>query len=788
MNREHHASRLATSFVALSLAASTGMLTSGTAAASLAEPRLSVAPAAAAAGIKAWGENSGGELGNGTATQSNVPGSVANLAAVTSIAAGNRFSLALLPNGTVVAWGSNTYGQLGNGTAADSGVPLPVKGLTNVVAIAAGGGHALALLSNGTVMAWGNNTHGQLGNGSTHGSALPVAVKGLTGVKAIAAGELHSLALLSTGTIVAWGSNQDGQLGNGSFTDSSLPVAVSGLTGVRAISGGGLFSLALLSTTKVASWGAGDAGQLGNGTTSASNVPVAVSNLSGVTAISAGDAHSLALLGNGTAQAWGENAFGQLGNPGPPLSNFSDVPLPVLHLTGAAAVAAGGQYSLALLSGGTVDSWGDNAVGQLGNGTNNDSISPAAVASLSGVSAIAAGASHGLAAVPTAGGSVTGTPLSIFRAIPTPNPFATATNFANVAFTSVSAVTASDAWSVGNSQIGLSQVAFSEHWNGTAWQNVAIQQPAAGRVATLKGVVDLSPGNAWAVGLTADSTNGLERTLIEHWNGAAWSIVPSPNPLMGSTGNDELAAVAGVSANDIWATGEDFSTTGTNGIQLLFAHFDGTSWKAVASPSPPGAFHFANSITTITSNDAWAVGSDEGGNSTTLAAHWNGTRWQIVPTPNLLDGPVPLNRLTGVTAITSTNVLASGYEDNVNQKNFRKPYVLQWNGTTWALANLPNAGTEGARLNGITRVSANDVWAVGQRQENDGAILTYMAKFNGTTWSIVPSPDPGELGPIVDTSLDATSSPGGGVVWALGVQNILGAFGLKTLAIGTRAG
>jgi hypothetical protein len=336
--------------------------------------------------------------------------------------------------------------------------------------------------------------------------------------------------------------------------------------------------------------------------------------------------------------------------------------------------------------------------------------------------------------------------------------------------------------------LGLSQLGFSEHWDGKAWRNVSIQQPPTGRIATLSGVVDLGPGNAWAVGQTASNTNGLERTLIEHWNGTAWSIVASPNPLMGSTGNDSLQAIAGVGPNDVWAAGDDFSTTGAGGIQLLFVHFDGTSWKAVTSPSSPGAFQFANSLTTIGSNDAWAVGSDEGGNSTTLAVHWNGAQWRIVPTPNLMDGSVPLNRLTSVTAITSTNVFASGYEDNVNQKNFRKPYVLHWNGSVWSLVVLPNAGTEGTRLNGITRLSATDVWTVGQRQENDGAILSYMARFNGTTWSIVPSPDPGELGPIVDTSLEATTSAGSGVVWALGDQNFLGLFGFKTLALGTTAG
>jgi hypothetical protein len=312
---------------------------------------------AAAFGASAWGENSAGQLGNGTTTSSDTPVAVKELAGVTAISAGGEHSLALLSNGTVMAWGNNEAGQLGNGKNAKSNVPVAVKGLTGVTAISAGGEHSLALLSNGTVMAWGANAEGQLGNGKNAKSNVPVAVKGLTGVTAISAGGEHSLALLKSGAVMAWGSNLSGQLGVGSeqvkgeeeveeveIEKSDVPVAVKGLTGVKAVAAGGEHSLALLATGVVVAWGSNSAGQLGNGTRGGfANTATPVSGLTGVAAISAGAHHSLALLAGGTIMAWGYNPFGQLGDGS---KVDKDVPVAVADLVGVAGISAGGASSL----------------------------------------------------------------------------------------------------------------------------------------------------------------------------------------------------------------------------------------------------------------------------------------------------------------------------------------------------------------------------------------------------------------------------------------------------------
>ncbi len=350
-------------------------------------------------GAVAWGDDAFGQLGNGSASLSDVPVSVVGPSFVTAVSAGGRHSLALLASGTVMAWGGNGSGQLGDASTATSYVPIEVEGLSNVTAAAAGGAHSLALLANGTVMAWGNNESGQLGIGSgSEDSEVPVAVAGLTGVKAISAGSEHSLALLANGTVMAWGDNEHGQLGTGNTNSSNVPVAVKHLSGVVAISAGGEFSLALLANGTVEAWGEDEQGQLGNSAVDEglSDVPVPVATLTGVKAIAAGEKHALALLGGGTVMAWGEDSFGELGNG--TLQAREETPVAVSGLSGATAISAGGQDSVALLGSGTVMSWGANKKGTLGGGAmGNPSDVPVMVSGLGEVAGVSVGRTHMLA-------------------------------------------------------------------------------------------------------------------------------------------------------------------------------------------------------------------------------------------------------------------------------------------------------------------------------------------------------------------------------------------------------
>jgi alpha-tubulin suppressor-like RCC1 family protein len=744
-------------------------------------------PAAAAAltpsSALAWGDNSAGELGNGTLTASTTPAGVGGSGGVQAISVGGRHVLALGSGGTVLAWGDNTSGQLGNGTTgagASAENPVAVKGLTGVTQVSAGAEHSLAVLSNGTVMAWGDNSHGELGNGTTTSSAVPVAVTGLTGVKSVAAGEGYSLAVLTDGRVMAWGNGGNGQLGDGKYADSHVPVAVSGLTGVSAVAAGGQHALALKTDGTARAWGANDGGQLGDGgSEGSSNVPVTVQGLSGAVAVAAGSGHSLALLSGGTVMAWGDNGFNQLGRPNgfPGGVGSSNVPLQVPGLGKTAAISAGGLFNLALLADGTVDGWGDGAFGQLGNGTTSTLITPTAVSGLTGTSvrAVAAGGVSS-AAIVAAAAPVTPPPVpSIWQVTGTPMPRAGV--ISDESLQGVSASSTSSAWAVGTGGSLGQQIPLAEHWNGTSWKKVAAPLPAGVTTGSFHAVDALSAGNAWAVGTAGPSTS--EQTLIEHWNGSAWTVVPSPNP----GGDNVLEAIGGTGPSDLWAVGW-FENTAQTFVALLFEHWNGTAWSFVAPPVEGGT-QFGQSVTAIAPNDVWVVG-DAGGQAT-LSAHWNGTAWKLVNTPFLISKN-SVNFLTGVTATAPNNVWASGYEGNVNGNLFSQPYMLHWTGSSWHLVKLPNAGTEGSTLHATHALSATDIWSVGITGQTDGAQLALTEHFNGTTWSIKPALDPGQLSSLPDNSLSGVASPAPGIVWAVGAQEITGQCCIRTLAEMTAKG
>jgi hypothetical protein len=376
------------------------------------------------------------------------------------------------------------------------------------------------------------------------------------------------------------------------------------------------------------------------------------------------------------------------------------------------------------------------------------------------------------------------TSSSIWNVETTINPKPTQVN--NSSFAGVSASGPDEAWAVGTYEDAVANDnPLSEHWNGTTWTRVTVPVPA-GQTATLGGVDDLGPDNAWAVGTSSGSAGQL--TLIEHWNGTTWSIIPSPSPATGVPGDSNtLDAIGGTGPDNLWAAGWD-TNEGDNTIFLLFEEWNGKTWTAATSPTPDGSFQIANAITAVTADDIWAVGEDLTDGNVTLAAHWNGKKWSIVPTPNLTGGRDIQNELSGVTASGPDNVWASGFAYNVNNENFAEPYVLHWNGKTWDLMKVPNIGTEGSRLRAIQVVSPKDVWAVGQEQKNDGSILSLTEQFNGSTWTISPSPDPGMLGHLIDNSLASVSSAGGANLFGVGAREMTGQCCLRTLAIATTQG
>ncbi len=335
-----------------------------------------------AGGVQCWGDNFYGQLGNstnsGTDNANATPLDVGGLTSgVVAVAAGEGHTCALTSAGGVKCWGKNYYGALGNttnsGTNNSNSTPLDVSGLTSgVVAIAAGTDHTCALTSAGGVKCWGNNQYGQLGDTTTSGNITPnptpADVSGLTsGVVAIAAGGVHTCALTGAGGVKCWGNA------------NPTPVDVSGLTsGVIAIAAGGGHTCALTSAGGLKCWGANDYGQLGDGTSDAGAhpTPVNVSGLtSGVAAVVAGQSFTCALISGGGVKCWGANDYGELGTTAN--SSANPTPVDVSGLTsGVSAIAAGDLHACALTSAGGVKCWGLNNDGQLGDTTNNGTTYP----------------------------------------------------------------------------------------------------------------------------------------------------------------------------------------------------------------------------------------------------------------------------------------------------------------------------------------------------------------------------------------------------------------------------
>ena len=305
--------------------------------------------------VATWGKITHGQIGDGRGpTPRLAPFVVPGLAGITQVAVGSDHMLALDSAGTVWSWGDNLNGQLGNGTTSSiegsNPTPVPVPGLTAVTQIAAGSDFSLALRGDGTVWAWGGNAYGQLGDHTTTDRDRPEQVPGLTKITKVVAGYQTSYAIGAGGVLLAWGNNAQGLLGNGTSTGiSAVPAQVPGLTGVTAVSSGGASGFEGGSETVAVvgqagtlwSWGPNAFGQAGDGTIIARYTP-APTSLTGVTRVASGNAAEAAVLSGGQLMIWGWNLVGPLGRPA-----SATVPTAVTVLAGVTQVALGEFSGLA---------------------------------------------------------------------------------------------------------------------------------------------------------------------------------------------------------------------------------------------------------------------------------------------------------------------------------------------------------------------------------------------------------------------------------------------------------
>jgi hypothetical protein len=308
----------------------------------------------------------------------------------------------------------------------------------------------------------------------------------------------------------------------------------------------------------------------------------------------------------------------------------------------------------------------------------------------------------------------------------------------NTVLLGASARTSTDAWAVGEQFAAAGQAPpppVSYRWNGSAWS--LVPTPTLGVSSALRGVSASTANDAWAVGFSLLGRRDYG-TLIEHWNGTAWSV----NSSLVVTGQfAELTGVADLSPSDAWAVG-------VGGSGGLLEQWNGSVWSSVTLPDPNFTPGTGQSISASSASDIWVVGSTVNtttGATTGEALHYNGTAWSVVPMPT---------GASAVTDISPTDAWAVGGAS-----------IEQWNGNVWSTVSSPSPGAD-LGLTGVAARGPDDVYAVGDDipSVNGGVVQGVVLRWNGSTWSVDPDPTDGTYSPL----FGAAAVSGAANEWAVG--------------------
>jgi hypothetical protein len=262
--------------------------------------------------------------------------------------------------------------------------------------------------------------------------------------------------------------------------------------------------------------------------------------------------------------------------------------------------------------------------------------------------------------------------------------------------------------------------------------------------------------------------NVPDRRLVLGFMALTWAIVtivPTTPARAGTTFSIDgaLQAVAAISRTDVWAVGHR-SDGGAEGYATLTEHFDGVSWHVVPSPDASSYSQDLVDVSGVSGDDVWAAGwfyGDEGGERA-LIEHWDGSRWTVVPSPDPTPEREDLVRLSGIDAISRTDVWAVGMFEVASSDPHPRTLIEHWDGSTWSIVQGRNPSRRSDGLNDVSAATANDVWAVGSADlDVEGALIEH---WHGARWHVVPA----DLPTDASLTLSAVSALRDGEAWAVG--------------------
>lgn len=288
----------------------------------------------------------------------------------------------------------------------------------------------------------------------------------------------------------------------------------------------------------------------------------------------------------------------------------------------------------------------------------------------------------------------------------------------------VAGISSDDVWAVGLKtppDSGAPQT-LVEHWDGLRWNIVpSPNRPGRGAQNVLHGVTAVAADDVWAVGYSVDlDSPTIYSTLALHWDGSSWSIVPTPNLDPAPRAYNALLSVSAAATDDTWAVG---GAPVADAGRAIFMHWDGIAWSLFPAPLEV-SFWFNSSrfsVVTIASDDAWSVGAGE-------SIHWDGVSWTA------LGGA---EDDAAIAAADPSAVWAVGSFTYYDEGEYFGPFTKasRWAGDRW-IGSLPRSPRADDNFAGVAVVSDTDVWGVGR-----SGGLTLTEHWDGTSWSVVDSPN-----------------------------------------------